>query len=453
MGFHVSKPSKNSAGSGLDGDASTQGIRSVEPSERGPSAAPGKQSAARGRWAERFDLIDAWRGLAALAVVVHHVAHIAIGGPAVMLFFVISGYCIAASADSCERKGLGFGRFMLRRLRRIYPPYLLSLAFWTVTRLVKLSRDGPNDLARTTVEWIQNVTLTQWLTLLFNPLPSAASNKTLFVAAYWSLCYEEQFYLLTGLMLLVTSAIGISVRTMMLVLVAAGLAWNAFFPEICYGLFIEYWALFGMGALVFHRLCRMPDRLQRRAVDLALALVLAVSVYLRWFAGIQWAADSPVLGASERAELRVVYDELAIGSAFSLLLIALRPINDHVRDRLWYRPLSALGAITFSLYLIHQFNLVLAKTLVDGVLAALNIIDRPAPGARSPVISIIMQIGVHIGMASVFWFFCERPFLNKPLLPPPSPGGAGLSGDERGGQLPPGAPPGASGSGALTPGN
>jgi len=41
-------------------------------------------------------MVDGWRGLAALAVVLHHVAafRFDLGSPAVMLFFVISGYCI-----------------------------------------------------------------------------------------------------------------------------------------------------------------------------------------------------------------------------------------------------------------------------------------------------------------------------------------------------------------------
>src|SRR5436305_8136800 len=105
-----------------------------------PSTHPSEQPHARpALWAERFDMIDAWRGLAALAVVVHHVTgKIFIGGPAVILFFVISGYCITASAESCLRKGRGFSHFMWRRVRRIYPPYLLSIAFWAATRIIKV---------------------------------------------------------------------------------------------------------------------------------------------------------------------------------------------------------------------------------------------------------------------------------------------------------------------------
>jgi peptidoglycan/LPS O-acetylase OafA/YrhL len=375
-------------------------------------------------------LLDAWRGLAALAVVVHHVAHFYIGGPAVMLFFVISGYCIAASADSCQRKGLGFGRFMLRRLKRIYPPYLLSLAFWGITRALKAAMmPGSTDLDRTPIEWIQNITLTQWVSLLWSPESSAAMNPRLFVSAYWSLCYEEQFYLLTGLMLAITAAIGVSIRTMISVLVVAGLAWNVAFPEISYGLFLEYWALFGLGALVFYRLCRSPEARMRRLIDLSLLAVLAGATAMRFWGGGEggWLVDAPGITPEKRAETRLVWEELMIGAGFALLLIATRPFNDRIRSTLIYKPFAALGQITFSLYLIHQFNLTFVRMATERMLGPLGLMHTGADGARVPTyewLFYLVQFAGHIGLATVFWYFCERPFLNRSLLPPSPPKGA-----------------------------
>ena len=45
----------------------------------------------------------------------------------VSLFFVISGYCIAASAEATARKGGSPWGFMGRRVWRIYPPYWAAL--------------------------------------------------------------------------------------------------------------------------------------------------------------------------------------------------------------------------------------------------------------------------------------------------------------------------------------
>lgn len=369
-----------------------------------------------GLWSERYDLIDACRGLAALAVVVHHAAWIFIGGPAVMVFFVISGYCIAASADSCQRRGLGFGRFMLRRVRRIYPPYLLSIAFWAATRYVKILTGGESDFQKfTLLDWVQNLTLTQWLSLPANPLPLAAQNKTLFVAAYWSLCYEEQFYLLMGLMLVLSALIGLSIRAMALLLVPIALAWNIVFPGKSYGIFIEYWAMFAFGVLVFYRLCRMENPLHRRLVDLGLAAVLAGSLIARF--ALKWPSDG--LPLAQAIEFRIAYEELALAAGFGLALIAARPLSDRIAALKLFRPLSWLGQITFSLYLIHQFNLQFAARAVAKVLSPVVQLDPSLPPPEQPWYFLTLQICVHVAVASVFWFFCERPFLNKSLLPVP----------------------------------
>jgi hypothetical protein len=79
------------------------------------------RSATVNAWPSRYELLDGLRGLAALAVVLHHLRVFDGGHFAVMVFFVISGYCITASAESCRRNGLGFGQFMARRIKRIYP--------------------------------------------------------------------------------------------------------------------------------------------------------------------------------------------------------------------------------------------------------------------------------------------------------------------------------------------
>src|SRR5688572_16597179 len=101
----------------------------------------------------RYDSLDLWRGVACLVVVAYHAAVFthsdafeerlrADGGGlcewllaavgrfwfGVPVFFVISGYCIAASADAARAKRGGVGRYFVRRLRRIYPPLWAATA-------------------------------------------------------------------------------------------------------------------------------------------------------------------------------------------------------------------------------------------------------------------------------------------------------------------------------------
>jgi len=366
-------------------------------------------------YSERFDLIDAFRGLAALAVVAHHVMgshdpRFEIGQPAVMVFFVISGYCIASAADACQRKGLTFAQFMWRRLRRIYPPYVLSLAFWAATRVLKWQMDGVNDLARPWTDWVQNITLTQWLTLLRHPANYAAQNPTLFVTAYWSLNYEEQFYLLFGLMMLIAGLGAIRVCVAVVALVVASVAWIALFPAVCYGLFIEYWAMFGMGGLVFYRLCRLNTGAWRRVAETAIIGLFLLSVAMR----LAGAGGKAPVGWTDWVQpyTRVAWGDLAISAGFAFLLLLLRPLDAWYKRNRWVSlPLGSLGLITYSLYLIHQFNLHLISTAVGKTLHLVRVDHPPL------LLSGVLECAAHVIIACVFWYCCERPFLNRSLLP------------------------------------
>jgi peptidoglycan/LPS O-acetylase OafA/YrhL len=343
-------------------------------------------------WPSRYELLDGLRGLAALTVVLHHLGVHGDGHFAVMVFFVISGYCITASAESCRRNGLGFGQFMARRVRRIYPPYLLAIAFYAVTRAVKTATGGPNDLQRPALDWIQNLTLTQWVSNLFHPIAWPSANPHLFVAAFWSLNYEEQFYLVmaVGLALAAVSRVPLIVPVVLLAIV--GLVWNWCIPGnwVC-GLFIEYWPHFALGSCLYFSLCVYTGRSSRWAFAgavLLLGLASAARIF-PWTAATVWNLRSMV--------------ELAFLSAVSLGLFLLRPLSLRISRTLVWQPIAALGTISYSLYLIHQFNLTLVASIAQRVL----------PTGLPRFAAIAVMLGLHIALATVFWFLCERPFLSR----------------------------------------
>src|SRR5688500_7182586 len=112
----------------------------------------------------RYESLDLWRGVACLLVLLHLSTFISPGpqefaalgslgqlwaeGAARMwlgvpIFFVISGYCIAATADSQRRRrGRPAMEYFLRRFRRIFPPYwavlLGTVAVFTAVDVVLL---------------------------------------------------------------------------------------------------------------------------------------------------------------------------------------------------------------------------------------------------------------------------------------------------------------------------
>ena len=103
----------------------------------------------------RLASIDALRGIAALGVVLYHAVSqtassvpnnlfqypvrliqfvSSLGYIGVFLFFVISGFCIhlqwAKARAAGQPQQIKFVEFWRRRLRRLYPPYLITLALF-----------------------------------------------------------------------------------------------------------------------------------------------------------------------------------------------------------------------------------------------------------------------------------------------------------------------------------
>jgi peptidoglycan/LPS O-acetylase OafA/YrhL len=55
---------------------------------------------------------------------------------------------------------------------------------------------------------------------------------------------------------------------------------------------------------------------------------------------------------------------------------------------------------------VHQFNLTLSKTVANWI----------APHAPD-VVRVVITIAVLVLIGALFWYCCERPFLNRPLTP------------------------------------
>src|SRR5207302_4964501 len=160
------------------------------------------------------------------------------GWMGVFIFFPISGYCIAAATQRHLRNGIG--SFLGRRWRRIYPPYLASVALAVTIGVVALpfNHGSASAFVMPVGAWASVLTLTQVFTSYagrINPV-------------YWSLCYEEQFYLVMALALLIRRDRG---RAALLTLITAvAVACNlARLPML--GLFVDYWMSFAFGIAVY----------------------------------------------------------------------------------------------------------------------------------------------------------------------------------------------------------
>jgi peptidoglycan/LPS O-acetylase OafA/YrhL len=365
----------------------------------------------------RYETLDAWRGLACLLVVLYHstvlinindnklafqngidsvsneiIQCMAIGWVGVPLFFVISGYCITATALSTQRNGYPVHTYFIRRFRRIFPPYwcaiglgIILVVFLDVMISGRLLSSEPWPQLRpwwlSLSQWIGNLTLTEsWRHHLFG------TQRAHFIGQSWTLCYEEQFYAVTGLLLLCTHRFFPAVLVTTVMVFAAQTSFSQMGIAIDGFFFDGQWYAFAAGIAVYFA-TQHATRIGWWCVAVALFMASAVALLTDSFFA---------RGA-------------AVAMPFALLLLMLHPFDGAIARRTAVRPLVFLGTICFSLYLVHE-------TIVRAISrAALNQgLERPSI-ALLFVVPLCVAISLLTGWA--FYLAVERRFMNVALKP------------------------------------
>lgn len=262
----------------------------------------------------------------------------------VPMFFVISGYCISATADAHRRQKRKIGDYFARRMRRIVPPYWCALA---VTLLAVCLFDGalrlglftdsiagfPAPASLTAWQWLGNITLSESWRYLF-----VGGHPSYFLGHAWTLFYEEQFYIVSGLILALAPRrfFGAAALVTAFALVTRHAAPWAGIPV--QGSFLDgHWLMFAAGILVYYRL-NYATKLGQRLCDAALIVALAYA--LRDFDQVRTLPNS--LDAN-----------LLVAVVFALLIVALRRWDATLAESALTRPFRFCGTICYSLYLIH----------------------------------------------------------------------------------------------------
>jgi peptidoglycan/LPS O-acetylase OafA/YrhL len=216
----------------------------------------------------RFTLVDALRGVAALAVVLFHAAEgnhipnllaaapwlgslLSHGHLGVAIFFVLSGFVIA-HATYLQAPTIGYlGRFMLRRSIRLDPPYWIAIAiavaFAFLSALVVRDKPWPE------ITWDQIAAHAFYLQdiLGYHQLNTV----------FWTLCLEVQFYFVYVVLLCVARSAPSESQygTVTCILLACGCSllwplgvigpyvpWPGTFPTLWHGFLVgslAYWAI------------------------------------------------------------------------------------------------------------------------------------------------------------------------------------------------------------------
>jgi peptidoglycan/LPS O-acetylase OafA/YrhL len=313
-----------------------------------------------------------------------------LGWVGVPIFFVISGYCISATAEVGRRKGSGTKLYFKRRIRRIFPPYWAALGLTAVlvagldTLVPGLYSGQVNGIPRPwqlgPLSWIWNLTLTEsWL----GPL---VGKEQFFLSPAWTLCYEEQFYAITGLLLVVcrrrffTGAVVVTILTMLARLLKLTVP-GAFFDG--------RWFMFAAGMAVYYGI-NYPSRIARRATLAAL------------ICGVVYAGLHPRLPGGAPGH----YREMLVAFLFALMIAVLHRWDGQIAAARALGPLMLCGTLCYSLYLMHW---PVVKAISHGAVL-MGVTGGPVTAL------VVIPVCLACSLAAAWWFhrLVERRFMNAP---------------------------------------
>jgi peptidoglycan/LPS O-acetylase OafA/YrhL len=296
-----------------------------------------------------FSALDGMRGVAALIVVERHRPEMFFGTPAhgghlsVDLFFILSGFVIAHAYGQRLRDGLGLGRFMLARVIRLYPLYLLATLFGAALFAAQLLV-APEGGTRS---W-DRLAVSLGLGLMFLPTPAGLSfdDSAVFPinGPAWSLFFELAVNLVFALLILrlalpvLLGLIGAGAVLFAGFALAAGTAdigYNAptflgGFPRVTFGFF--------MGVMLFRIWQARPD--VTLPPWLTWGLLALVALMMLW-----------PLPASGSGPSRVAFEMAVCLVVFPLVVLAGACTQPGPRGA---RLCAVLGASSYGVYVFHM---------------------------------------------------------------------------------------------------
>lgn len=312
--------------------------------------------------------IDGLRSVAVLPVLIGHAFPSVLPGGfvGVDIFFVISGFLIASMiADKSLRDLFSTADFYKRRILRIFPALFAMLLITTAAALIVLPPYQLREFGQAL--FASSGFASNLLFWLKSGYFDAAAEANPLVHT-WSLAVEEQFYIVAPLMalLIVRSRAGFYVA-----LAVVGLASLAF-SEVTNNVVPSTYFFFTINRIfelivgcvigcLFN--AKQMGELKPWANSLSpvmVNIISAIAIGALFWCFFSFGPDSRHPG------LITLVPVLATGA-----LLAFHTSNSFVHRLLAQAPFVAIGVISYSLYLVHQPVLALARTMTFGTPSAL----------------------------------------------------------------------------------
>lgn len=284
----------------------------------------------------RFAALDALRGVAALGVAWYHIP--ALTGPGatawhgqlrlfVDFFFVLSGFVIASAYGERLRAGFPLPRFMLLRLGRLYPVHFAMVLLYLAAELAATML--PLGMGREPFGGARDPAMLPASLLLIQAFVYPGVDT--WNVQSWSISVELWLYLLAGLLFRLAGARATGIFAALALAAIAMLAWGA---DQTYGWVARGLAGFGIGTVAWALHGRIGPR---RSTPWAAAVLEGVALL---------ALVTPLVLAPSPG-----FADLLFAVAVLVFAREAGPLS----RLLVLRPFAVLGAISYSLYMVHGF--------------------------------------------------------------------------------------------------
>ncbi len=327
----------------------------------------------------RYVFLDGIRGMAAIFIVINHTNNywgfdLARNYLAVDLFFILSGFVIANAYDERIRSGIiTFPKFMLVRLTRLYPVFLLSLLFFSALTIYGVTK---HPLPSTV---LIEVASSLALTALF--LPSHIEGYNLLFPINppcWSLFYELISNAIYAVIrpFLNNVALAAIVISSGLILMGAyyhyekpvNLGWQWSYESIIGGFIRSIFGIF-MGLLIHRNHTFLKHRFSNKVSP--------------WIA---FAAVAIILTSPDMGKFNWIIDAISV-TVFFPLCVCFASLGNHTKlDKI----LLMLGSASYPMYVLHTpiLNLLNRVQIVDA--------SKFAPISGIALVALLIALSVMI---------------------------------------------------------
>lgn len=354
-------------------------------------------------------------GLRALAVMLVLLSHFGIPGfefgfIGVDIFFVISGFLITRilykdylknSQGADDKAALNLGTFYLRRIRRLLPAALVVIIAVNIASYFLYNSESRSDLllnSRWALIFLANVSFLRSGSDYFQQ-----TSEPSMLQHYWSLSVEEQFYFIWPLLFLVAASLHkmkfrakyFRFNKRLLLLIGVVSVGSFIFlqqgfkvapVEAYFSIFSRAWEL-GVGSflgiLAFHKKKDAFYSPTERYLPLIFAIVLAAVIITR----NNWALLMPIPVFATGFLLYAGQDQSRV------------ELRKSRKFELARRAILYIGAISYSLYLVHWPIFIIASHL----------------GFINGLVTKLVLIPLSIFFAHLLWKFIEIPCQNIAL--------------------------------------